>query len=209
MLSSIIDNTDKLSFNWHPGCLHLGGDRYSSGEIGMRGPGVTNEMIAKIKREWVKPKLPSTLVFYINFNNTATPELFNKIVEELKLLKALEGSEGEISIEVTPMRKVVETKLRDEYFEENRKKEEEQKIKDAKINALLNQLGDLNYEVTDFEKDAFVTPNEWKEVTREYLDPKYARINVSCHFGTRFYKILHNEGILDSAYPEWYAKGKF
>ena len=203
-MSVIFGNIDSIEFSWHPGC-HWDENtwRYSYGQIGRLGPGVTDAMIEERRRNHKKPPVPEALQLYIRLKDGSDPALFELIGDELRTYT-------DISINfINPMRLIRECKTKDEFvkMEESRKAEIAEKNRKIQehidaLNALgvdTDEICGLNYEVED----------EHQETTKEYYDVRSGRYDVCCRKGTQLYDGLAERGILEAVYPEWYAEGRY
>lgn len=210
-MDTILENREHLSFNWHPGCVYHSGTssdgrgNYSVGPIGRRGPGVTDAMIEEAIRKHVKPPIPSSLEVYIAFKNTATTKLIDDIVSGIKELNKTE----DIHIKYIPYRCVTTMRVKKEFEEEDRKARAAHEEKEKAAYAFLSKFEELGGDVEDAGFPSYQTPEEWKEVESSKNDVSYAQLSVCCHSGTVFYQSLLKAGILDEAYPKWYAEGKY
>ena len=71
----LLQKEDILKLSWSPGC-HFNGTTYILGAIGRRGPGTTEE---DLKKPWFCKGVPSSLQFFIRFNNVGDIDLYNEI----------------------------------------------------------------------------------------------------------------------------------
>lgn len=209
----LIDREADLIFSWHPGCMFQGIDQhgqsiYVLGEIGRRGPGVTDLDIKKQIENWEKPSVPSSLQFNIRLKNKTDEQLYKEILEVL--IEHASNNSGQIKVTVNAPRKIrekgcVKEEFKDKLNEANQKNNE---IRE-KFLSLINQLGVLGCMCDDLGQPRYEKIlDEWFE-WNEYIDASYGSFSICCHSETHFYKFMQEKGIFDKYFPEWYAKGEF
>jgi len=195
----LLENEDKLQLSWHPGCYYYNG-KYTLGDIGRRGPGVTDE---DLKKPWVCQGVPSSISFNIRFKNKDDIDLFNKL---LSIIKKLEGIDVKFYDNCLKKEKI---KIKDEFREKVDEIEERNKNVREKYLILIKQLEDLGCYLDSISGPKYEQiSNDWYEWQESY-DATMVSINVLCHDNTHFYLFLKEHGILDKYFPEWYKLGNF
>jgi hypothetical protein len=192
------ENEDKLKLSWSPGC-YFDGDTYILGEIGRRGPGVTEE---DLKKPWICSGLQSSLQFFIRFKNVGDIDLYYRI-EEIIIKNT---NQIDVKFVPPPLQKD-RLELKDEYKEQfNIITKENETLREKYLN-LVAQLKELGCDCNDTINYKSIL-KEWYNWV-EYYDATKAGINICCHNKTEFYIYLKDNGMLDKYFPEWYKLGKF
>lgn len=194
------ENEDQLKLSWSPGC-YFDGNKYILGEIGRRGPDVTEE---DLKKPWIYNELPSSLQFNIRFKNAEDIDLYYKIEEVIKNFKNTDQVNFKF---VPPPLQKDRLELKDEYKEQVDTITKENEIIREKYLILIKQLNELGCHC-DHTPTYKSIPDEWYNWV-EYYDATKAGINICCHNKTEFYIFLKDNGMLDKYFPEWYRLGQF
>lgn len=216
-METLLNNQDKLTIRWNPGCAYMGAGKYAVGcigrighnqeenccSVGRTGPTGTTGPMENTTGSMENTKIPDAIHLTITSTDKLTLDEFNKICEEL------EKSGYESEIHKTLPREIVETEIKPEYLEKYKTKEERESVIQEKIDKNLDELIVLGCEGLDYYRKPFTVPEEWKQVTNRYYDMKTAGIRVYCHKDTEIYKILLNSGILEKSFPEWYRKNMY
>jgi hypothetical protein len=201
-MDSIINNEQKLTFSWYPGCIYNRHDNsYTVGEISRRGPGSK-----QILDPWTCPSVPSSLSFSIRFKNKDDLELFQEIKT---MLHSLIDHEQMQIMTYSPQFMREQIVVKDKYREEVDQIIISNEIVKEKFRLLKLQLEELGCDHTNLKGPAYKTiPDEYYE-WHEYYNSQKSGFTVYCHNETIFYKALNDSGILDKYFPEWYKAGNF
>lgn len=211
-----LNNMELFSCNWHPGCYRASRvnpdgtpifDRVSVRKVGPNACKILCEDYEE--GVMIKPKVPKSLAFSIYFDNSVSNldrhELWNGLLIDFSVL-----NDKEIQLIKHEPLKVIETAVKDEYLEPDRKNRELDDKKMKRIDTLIEILEeDLGCIVREQERQSYETPKEWLRVTNEYYNYVMSSIEVRCDEKSKFYKIMAENGIFEKYYPEWYAKGAF
>ena len=193
----LLDSEQDLICSWSPTCF-FNGTTYIKGPIGRRGPGVTDE---DLKKPWICPGLPKSLIFSIRFNNNNV--LYEEVLHVLSTLK----DKDQLQIDVIPPKTIKrQLGLKEEFKSKADEINEKNDEIREKVLLLVEQLEQLGCNCDDLMFPNYnIIPAEWYN----WEEDTYASINVCCHNKTEFYMFLQGKGLLDKYFPEWYRKGNF
>lgn len=163
--------------DWHPGCVYSGSSYYY-GAIYRRGPsGILDTPITI---------LPACMQFVIKLKNNDKDlyGLVKQMLSDLKNERDQIDIRGGIPKYITEKINIkIQYKIRKQYDD------------------LTSQLEELGCEINDISGPKYISIlDEWFE-WKEYHDYKVS-FSIGCHNGTKFYKYLQENKLLEKYFPE-------